>query len=98
MSVTAGEPGRAGFLCAAPGECREVVVTTTALPAGDYSLRCIAWEDRFGVRFRTATATLGPDETVTRTGCYVSTSVTAVEVQVHDASGEQVATSGRVPW
>ena len=93
-----GEAGRAGSLCTGPGECREILVTTTALLDGQYSLRCIAWPDRAEARSTVTTARLGPARTTTRTGCYASTSIGAVEVEVHDASGERVATSGRVPW
>lgn len=96
--MTPGDQGRAGFLCVGPAECRELVVTTTGLEQGEYSLRLVAWESIVGVRFGEVGVTLGPEETTTRTGRFASTSIREVEVEVYDSTGALVATSGRTPW
>lgn len=96
--MSPGAPGRAGLLCILPGECRELVVTTSGLDQGGYSLRLLAWESVVGVRFGEVEVTLGPEESTTRTGYFASTSIREVEVEVYDSAGELVATSGRIPW
>jgi hypothetical protein len=96
--VSAGELGGGGVLCFLAGECREVVADIRDVPAGDYSLRTSTWWSGLRIGSQTSQITLDGGETMLPTGHYASRAADEVEVELLDAAGTVVATSGRSPW
>lgn len=95
-----GRQGDVGWLCGPGSDCPELVLTVDGLPQADYAIRCVAWHaDLVGVYFGQTQHQLGPGRDVVWTGCHASTAyVDAVEVEVVDAAGDVVVTTGRTPW
>ncbi|MBD5832084.1 hypothetical protein, partial [Janibacter melonis] len=91
---TGGSP----VLCGPVHTCPELLATTQDLPTAVYTLRCTGWSTPVGTPLGELTATLGPEPTTTATGCYASTAIPEVEVEVVDDEGRLVATTGRVDW